>query len=74
MPVAVLTTYFDERLTVAVPSDYRDAVRAAADRACLSMADYVRKALAERMTRDGVQHPVLPILSPTPQVERERAR
>lgn len=56
-------TYFDERLTVAVPADFRDAVRMAADRRGLTLADYAREALAERMDRDGVSRPDIPTLS-----------
>lgn len=43
--------------------EFRDAVRVAAGRTGLTIADYARQALSERMDRDGVSHPSLPSLS-----------
>jgi hypothetical protein len=54
---------FTERLTIAAPADFRDAVRAAARRQGLTIADYTRSALSARMKGDGVSFPSLPCLS-----------
>jgi uncharacterized protein (DUF1778 family) len=54
---------YSDRLIAAVPAPFGRAIRAAAARAGLTVADFVRVAVAERATEGGIECPRLPILS-----------
>lgn len=51
--------HYSERFTVAVPTSFRNAVRVAAQSRGLTVADYARVALSDRMQRDAAPHPRL---------------
>ncbi|SER58314.1 hypothetical protein SAMN05216548_12711 [Faunimonas pinastri] len=55
--------YFIDRLNVSVPSDFREAVRAAAEGRGITMSDYAREAVAERLQREGVTCASLPAVN-----------
>ncbi len=59
----VLQRRFYDRLTVEVRHDVREATRRDAQVLGLTVADYARLALAERLTEDGQQITPMPILS-----------
>jgi hypothetical protein len=44
---------FLDRLSVAVPDEYRAAARRVADRRGVTVADVIRSALADRLAREG---------------------
>ena len=50
---------FSDRLRVAMPEEFGMAVRTAAERHGVTIADYARLALSERLERDGVSFPHL---------------
>lgn len=54
---------FVERLSVPVTGDFQEAVRTAAKRSGLTIADYTRISLSDAMMRDGVKFQPLPQLS-----------
>jgi hypothetical protein len=55
--------YYDRRISVSVPADFDRAVREAAKRAGLSLADFCRIALGKEAVRTGVTAPPLPARS-----------
>ena len=61
-PAPLANLAFSERLTVAIPLDLRVAIEGAARRQDLTLADYVRAAVVEKLTRDGVGRPSIPHL------------
>ncbi|MDB5652477.1 MAG: hypothetical protein JWQ94_90 [Tardiphaga sp.] len=54
---------FTDRIGIAVPSRFSEAVHRAADAQGLSVADFARLALSDRMKRAGVEHDRLPAIS-----------
>jgi hypothetical protein len=58
----------DHRITAQVPESFADAVHRAASERGLTVADYARQALSEKMKRHRVDHPRLPPLSSPPRV------
>jgi len=57
---------FGDRLTIAIPKCLHDAVREAARRDQLTVADYARRALALRLAESGISFPQLPNLGRRP--------
>jgi antitoxin component of RelBE/YafQ-DinJ toxin-antitoxin module len=53
---------FNQRLTVPVTDDLREAVRKAADQNGLTVADYLRVSIDDALTRDGIPFRRLPLL------------
>ena len=58
-----LPVRFSHPIAVGLPRDVRDVVRHAAAERGLTVADYARLALAERLVEDGIPVRPMPILS-----------
>ena len=65
---------FAGRLGMAVPPEFAEAVRVAAQQRGITVAVYVRLCLAQSLSRDGISFPTLPLMSPLGFVAPRRAR
>jgi hypothetical protein len=63
---------FSSRLTLAVPDDFARALREAASSRGLTVADYVRGSITDRLRSEGVKHPPMPCLHREPTTSKRR--